>query len=234
MPKRAREARARGEWCRSSTTSTRTLPSRRTWSSMRATSDHSRDISARIPPLLDFAGPARGASAAPDQYSLGRHEAPPHAGARALVNDPQLVFMDEPTTGLDPQARHLIWERLRSLTRKARRPSPPLRIIWKKRSDSQLARDHGCGRIIARGLAARPDPAEHIELQWSRCTAWVMANGWRARRPLPRASGWALQLCYAGNGEPLLKSFRRTELLPAPAGRASKRCFQAYRSRSQD
>jgi lipooligosaccharide transport system ATP-binding protein len=36
--------------------------------------------------------------------------------ARALVNDPQLVFLDEPTTGLDPQARHVIWERLRKLT----------------------------------------------------------------------------------------------------------------------
>ena len=37
--------------------------------------------------------------------------------ARALVNDPELVFMDEPTTGLDPQARHVIWERLRSSSR---------------------------------------------------------------------------------------------------------------------
>ena len=35
--------------------------------------------------------------------------------ARALVNDPDLIILDEPTTGLDPQARHMIWERLRQL-----------------------------------------------------------------------------------------------------------------------
>jgi lipooligosaccharide transport system ATP-binding protein len=38
--------------------------------------------------------------------------------ARALINQPRIIIADEPTTGLDPQARHLIWQRLRELKRK--------------------------------------------------------------------------------------------------------------------
>ena len=38
--------------------------------------------------------------------------------ARALMNDPKFLILDEPTTGLDPQARHLIWEKVRDLKKK--------------------------------------------------------------------------------------------------------------------
>jgi lipooligosaccharide transport system ATP-binding protein len=70
-------------------------------------------IRARIPQLLEFAALAHKADAKPGELSGGMRRR--LSLARALVNDPKLLMLDEPTTGLDPQARHLMWERLQVL-----------------------------------------------------------------------------------------------------------------------
>jgi lipooligosaccharide transport system ATP-binding protein len=70
-------------------------------------------IRARIPQLLEFAALSHKADAKPGELSGGMRRR--LSLARALVNDPRLLMLDEPTTGLDPQARHLMWERLQLL-----------------------------------------------------------------------------------------------------------------------
>jgi lipooligosaccharide transport system ATP-binding protein len=70
-------------------------------------------IRERIPALLDFASLSHKAQAKPGELSGGMKRR--LSLARALVNNPRLLLLDEPTTGLDPQARHLMWERLQRL-----------------------------------------------------------------------------------------------------------------------
>jgi len=72
----------------------------------------------RVAELLDFAALAAKADAPIGSLSGGMKRR--LTLARALVNDPQLVVLDEPSTGLDPQARQHIWQKLRALQREGR------------------------------------------------------------------------------------------------------------------
>jgi len=75
-------------------------------------------IRQRIPRLLAFAALTHKADAKLSELSGGMKRR--LSLARALVNDPQLLLLDEPTTGLDPQARHLMWERLQQLVQQGK------------------------------------------------------------------------------------------------------------------
>ncbi len=120
------------------------------------------EVRARIPQLLEFAGLGGKADARIATLSGGMKRR--LTLARALVNDPDILFLDEPTTGLDPQARHLIWERLKQL--KAGGKTLILTTHFmdeaERLCDSLIIIDHG--RKIADGSPRRLI-AEHIEPQ---------------------------------------------------------------------
>ena len=118
------------------------------------------DIQARVPKLLEFAALTHKANAKPGELSGGMRRR--LSLARALVNDPQLLLLDEPTTGLDPQARHLMWERLQLLVQQGK--SILLTTHFMDEAERLCARllvlDHG--KKIAEGRP-RDLIAQHLE-----------------------------------------------------------------------
>ncbi len=120
------------------------------------------ELRARIPGLLDFAGLKGKEDARIQTLSGGMKRR--LTLARALINDPDVLFLDEPTTGLDPQARHLIWDRLKQLT--ARGKTLILTTHFMDEAERLCHRlavlDHG--RLIAEGQP-RELIAAHIEPQ---------------------------------------------------------------------
>jgi lipooligosaccharide transport system ATP-binding protein len=163
------------------------------------------DIQDRIPALLEFAGLSGRSDAKISALSGGMKRR--LTLARALVNDPQVVFMDEPTTGLDPQARHLIWERLRRLTQEGKTLVLTTHFMEEAERLCHRLAIMDKGRIIVQGTP-RALIAEHIEPQ----VLEVHGTGYEAW--MERAKGLAPRVervgdtvyCYGSDVEPLLKS----------------------------
>jgi lipooligosaccharide transport system ATP-binding protein len=163
------------------------------------------EMESRIGALLEFAGLAGRSDAKIATLSGGMKRR--LTLARALVNNPQLLFLDEPTTGLDPQARHLIWERLRRLTQEGKTLVLTTHFMEEaERLCSRLAiMDRG--RIIAHG-SPRALIAEHIEPQ----VLEVHGPGYETW--MERAKGLAPRVervgdtvyCYGAEVDPLVKS----------------------------
>ena len=157
----------------------------------------------RIPALLEFAGLSSRADTRIQTLSGGMKRR--LTLARALINDPELLFLDEPTTGLDPQARHVIWERLRNLLKQGKTLLLTTHFMEEaERLCSRIAiMDHG--KIITGG-----DPhaliAEHVEphvveVYGEGAPDWAETFG-RRHAERCEATGETI-FCYTRNPAPL-------------------------------
>lgn len=126
--------------------------------------------------------------------------------ARSLINDPQLLLLDEPTTGLDPQARHVVWERLKRLLVEGRTIILTTHFMdeAQRLCDRVAIMDHGV--FIAEAppdsLIEREIEPIVIEAYGDGIHAWFDAH---ARRLAARAEfSGDTAFCYCRDPEPLL------------------------------
>jgi lipooligosaccharide transport system ATP-binding protein len=158
----------------------------------------------RIPSLLDFAGLSGKRNVGIRTLSGGMKRR--LTLARALVNDPELLILDEPTTGLDPQARHLIWDGLRQLMSQGKTILLTTHFMDEaERLATRLAViDHGA--MIAcdtpRALLAQHVEREVIEVYGDEAKTWADMHGRRLSKRLELAGETAF--CYASDAQPLL------------------------------
>ena len=158
----------------------------------------------RIPRLLELAGLATKGGANIRTLSGGMKRR--LTLARALINDPELLMLDEPTTGLDPQARHLIWDGLRQLLTQGKTILLTTHFMDEaERICTRLAViDHG--RMIAtdspRALIAAHVEPEVIEVYGDEARNWASQRGRQLADRLEIAGETAF--CYARDAAPLL------------------------------
>jgi len=163
-------------------------------------------IRARIPELLEFAALAAKARSRIGELSGGMKRR--LTLARAMINDPELIVMDEPTTGLDPQARHLIWERLKALL--ARGKTILLTTHFMDEAERLCDRlgviDHG--RLIAEGtpreLIARHVEPQVVEIYGEGLHQWLARH--RAGLPARIEVSGETAFCYAAQAGPILQA----------------------------
>ena len=161
-------------------------------------------LAGRIPKLLDFAGLASKGSAGIRTLSGGMKRR--LTLARALINDPELLILDEPTTGLDPQARHLIWDGLRQLLSQGKTILLTTHFMDEaERLATRLAViDHGT--LIAsdtpRALIDAHVEPEVIEVFGDDARAWADLHGHSLAQRLEVAGETAF--FYANDPQPLL------------------------------
>ncbi|MBY0575292.1 MAG: ATP-binding cassette domain-containing protein [Gallionellaceae bacterium] len=163
-----------------------------------------REIETRLPALLEFANLAHKRDVRIPALSGGMKRR--LTLARALVNDPDIIFLDEPTTGLDPQARHLIWQRLRELTAQGKTLLLTTHFMDEaERLCHRLAiLDHG--RMVAedspRELIAQHIEPQVVEVFGERVAAWAQEHAAQYSKRF-EVSG-ETTFCYVGDAQPLL------------------------------
>lgn len=167
------------------------------------------EIRGRIPSLLEFANLAAKKDAQISELSGGMKRR--LTLARALVNNPDIIFMDEPTTGLDPQARHMIWERLKALLNGGKTIVLTTHFMdeAERLCDRLAVIDHG--HMIAEGaprdLIGQHIEAEVVEVYGDKAAAWAEAQG-RIKAARMEVSGETI-FCYTNDAQPLLASLHQ-------------------------
>ena len=166
-------------------------------------------IRERIPRLLEFAALGHKAGAKPGQLSGGMKRR--LSLARALINAPSLLMLDEPTTGLDPQARHLMWERLQLLLQEGKSILLTTHFMdeAERLCNRLLVLDHG--RKIAEGrprdLIAQHLEPEVVEVYGQGATALAQEASLRALAERVEQSGETV-FFYTRDSRPLLAALQ--------------------------